>query len=169
MEERKHDLEMIVAIAKGNNGIGLENKLLWDIKEDMKHFKNVTMGKTVVMGANTFLSIGRLLPGRKNVVLTSNPSKFNVEGLQFASSVEEVLELSKNEDVIIIGGDSIYKQFIDHADVLHVTEVEGNFEADTFFPEIDSNKWACMLSFEGRESTEDLPYTFNLYERIDRY
>lgn len=158
-------IELIVA-KSSNNVIGKNNELIWDIPEDRTHFKNVTMGKTIVMGRNTYESIGRPLPGRKNVIITSDPSKINDERLSFVSSVEEVLELAKVEEVVIIGGDSVYKQFLPYCDILHVTEIDKDFEGDTFFPVIDENTWSLKLSVDGKESGKNgICYSFNIYEK----
>lgn len=154
-------LSMIVA--KGKNGvIGNDNKLIWHIPEDLQHFRDTTLGKTVVMGRLTYESIGKPLPGRKNIVLTRDPS-FNVEGLTTVNSLDEVLSMLKTEEeIVIIGGDSVYNQFIEYADTLYVTEVDYNFQGDTFFPEI-SDEWKLVDSEEGKKSGEKYVYYFKKY------
>lgn len=152
-------------VAKDINGvIGKDNKLIWRIPEDLRHFKNKTLGKTIVMGRKTYESIGRPLPGRRNIVMTKDNS-FNVSGVDVVNSVDEVLALlNTNDEVVIIGGDSVYKQFMEHADILYVTEIDHKFEGDTFFPEI-TEEWELVDSAEGKESGDKYKYYFNKYEK----
>ncbi len=143
-------ITLISAMGK-NNEIGVNNALLWDLPNDMKHFRERTRGKTVVMGRKTFESIGRALPNRKNIILTRDKnydiSKFENTYLSF--SVEDVLDLyaeniklDKNYEMMVIGGSKIYDLFLDHATHLSITFVNGNFlEADSFFPKIDFKKF----------------------------
>lgn len=130
-------ISIISAIARKDRAIGKNNALLWHIPEDFKHFKDLTSGHAVVMGENTFKSIGRPLPNRTNIVLSLTPG-FAAPGCVIVTSIDEALEKTKEveqEEVFIIGGASIYKQFIPLADRLYLTLVEGEYEADTFFPE----------------------------------
>ncbi|OGH85416.1 MAG: hypothetical protein A2493_01695 [Candidatus Magasanikbacteria bacterium RIFOXYC12_FULL_33_11] len=134
-------LSLIAAISE-NNCIGKDNALLWDIPEDMKHFKNVTFGHIVLMGRNTWESIPekfRPLPNRKNIVITRDMNYEVPEGVEIYSSIDEALERYKNENVFIIGGSSIYKQTIEKAEQLFITEVHKVVDGDVFFPEIDKN------------------------------
>lgn len=156
---------MIVAKAK-NNIIGKDNALIWNIPEDLAHFKKITMGKAIVMGSNTYESIGRPLPGRQNVVLTRNPSKYKNQDVKTVSSVQDVLDLSKETQVVIIGGDSVYKTFLEYTDILYVTEIEKEFDGDTYFPTI-SSEWELTSSNEGEKSSENLKYFFKKYEKSD--
>lgn len=141
-------LSIISAIAN-NNEIGKKNGLLWDLPIDMKHFRETTKGHIVVMGQNTFLSIGRPLPNRRNIILTLDKD-FNVAGAEVYNSIESLMEsldnsTDKDEEVFIIGGGQIYRLFIDKADKLYITHVNGEFPlADVFFPEIDPNKWKTI-------------------------
>lgn len=135
----KPRISLISAIARSNRAIGKDNALLWHIPEDFKHFKELTSGHAIVMGENTYRSIGRPLPNRTNIVL-SQTSDFAPEGVVVVRSIKEALERAKaveQEEVFIIGGASIYRQFITMADRLYLTLVEGDYEADTFFPEYD--------------------------------
>lgn len=128
---------MISAIAREDRAIGFKNTLLWHIPEDFKHFKETTSGHAVIMGENTYKSIGRALPNRTNIVLSLD-EHFAPEGCVVVKSIEEALDKAKEaerEEVFIIGGASIYRQFLPYADRLYLTLVEGHFEADTFFPE----------------------------------
>jgi len=129
-------ISMISAIAE-NRAIGKNNQLLWHIPEDFKHFKETTTGHAMIMGQKTFESIGRPLPNRMNIVLT-NDKNFSFDGVVVCYSIPEALKKAEEtgeQEVFIIGGGSIYKQFIDLADKLYLTIIEGNFEADTFFPD----------------------------------
>jgi dihydrofolate reductase len=138
-------ISIISAIGK-NNEIGKKNELLWSLPADMKHFREITSGHTVAMGQKTFESIGRPLPKRRNIVLTKDIS-FKMDGIEIVHSLEEFDDLLKktcelDEEIFIIGGAQIYKLFIDKADKLYITHVDGEFpEADAFFPEISKNKW----------------------------
>jgi dihydrofolate reductase len=141
-------ISLISAIARKDRAIGKDNALLWNIPEDFKHFKELTSGHAIVMGENTYRSIGRPLPNRTNIVL-SQSADFAPEGVVVVRSIEEALAEAKTveqEEVFIIGGASIYRQFIPLADRLYLTLVEGEYEADTFFPEYDG--FARVLSEE---------------------
>lgn len=152
-------LSLIAAIGK-NNELGKKNDLLWSLPVDMKHFRETTRGHTVVMGQKTFESlaqdengnqIGRLLPNRRNIILTLD-KKFGKEGAEIVYSVDETMDLllkttEQNEEVFIIGGGMIYKLFIDLANKLYITYVNESFpEAEIFFPIIDNNKWEKIKS-----------------------
>lgn len=133
----KPRISIISAIAKSDRAIGKDNRLLWHIPEDMRHFRELTTGHAVIMGENTFHSIGKPLPHRANIVLSLDPTR-KIDGCITALSLEEALQKGKDaesEEIFIIGGASIYKQFISLADRLYLTLVEGEYEADTFFPE----------------------------------
>lgn len=126
----------IAAVCK-NRGIGKGNDLLFKIPEDLKHFKSVTKGHAVIMGYNTYLSLGSPLPNRANIVLSPD-KELKIEGCVMASSIEEALtEARKTEknEIFIIGGASIYQQFISLADKLYLTLIDAEPEADTFFPD----------------------------------
>lgn len=153
---------IIVAISK-NNAIGKNNSLLWNIPEDLKHFKNITSGHTILMGRKTFESIGRPLPNRRNIVITRDES-YKYEGIEVATSLIKALDNCKYEDeVFIIGGGEIYKQALPFADKLYVTHIEKEYDADTFFPEISQDIW---IETEKEEHPEnDPPYKFSVYEK----
>jgi len=135
------NISIIVAVGK-NYEIGKDNQLLWHISNDLKHFKSITTGKPVIMGENTWYSLPiKPLPKRRNIVLTKNID-LKIENVELAFSIDEVLKLTKNEEeVFVIGGAMVYKQFIEIAQKLYITHVFKNFEADTWFPEIDCNIW----------------------------
>lgn len=155
-------ITLIAAMGK-NREIGFKNQLLWSIPEDMKHFKNYTMGKTIVMGSNTFSSLNsKPLPGRKNIVITSKDLHCTVA--IHAKNVESALSVEHcYPELVIIGGASIYAQTIDLADKLVITHVDAAFEADTFFPEIDLTQWKKTDIIHGQN--EEYKYQFTEYVR----
>ncbi|MCW1719679.1 type 3 dihydrofolate reductase [Pseudoalteromonas sp. A3] len=127
-------ISMIAAMAN-NRVIGLDNKMPWHLPADLQHFKKVTTGKPVVMGRKTFESIGRPLPGRRNIIITRN-SQYSAQGIETVSTTEAALELVKaEEEVMIIGGGNIYQQFLPSADRLYLTFIDLEVEGDTQFPD----------------------------------
>ena len=132
-------LSLIAAIGH-NNELGKDNHLLWDLPADMKHFRDTTRGHAVIMGRKTHESIGRPLPNRRNIVITRDMN-YAREGVEVVHSIEEALELFKDtdEEVFNIGGAEIYKAGMPFANKLYITHVGSSFEADSFFPEIDSS------------------------------
>lgn len=152
-------ISIVVAISE-NNAIGKDNKLLWHLPNDLKHFKQITSGNTVIMGRKTFDSVGRPLPNRRNIIITRNNKA--IDGCEVVHSIEEALKLCVNEiEVFIVGGAEIYKQSIDITDFIYLTEVHKTFEADTFFPEIDKKKWTEIerKDYEADEKNK-IPYSF---------
>ena len=154
---------MIAAIGK-NNELGKNNSLIWDIKEDLKFFKDTTMGHPVVMGRNTFLSLPKVLPGRKNIVI-SDVDLINNK-IEVYKSIKEFLtnyEKCKDE-LFIIGGASIYKQFIDLSNKLYLTEIDDtDKDADVYFPKFDKRKYKKTIV--GNDSDNKIEYNFVIYER----
>lgn len=141
-------VSIIVAIAE-NGTIGDKNTLLWNIKEDMRHFRTITTGHPVIMGRKTYESIGRPLPKRTNVVITRSDSTF--EGCSVAHSLEEAIEMfPPEEEIFIIGGAQIYAAALPLADKLYLTIVHRNYEGDTSFPQLDMAEWNEI----GREEFE---------------
>jgi dihydrofolate reductase len=126
-----------------NNAIGKNNQLLWHLPADLKFFKNTTMGCPIIMGRKTFESIGRLLPGRKNIIITRNHG-FKYDGADVYHSVEEAIKNCTDEKIFIIGGAEIYKLSIHLLDELYVTKVKHEFEADTFYPEIKNSEFELV-------------------------
>jgi dihydrofolate reductase len=157
-------ISIIVAVSE-DWGIGKDNELLWHISEDLKRFKRLTSGNTVVMGKKTWESLPRRpLPGRKNIVLTDN-SKEIIENALTCYSIEDALsKCSPDEEVFIIGGGSIYRQFMPLADRLYITHVHKKAPADIYFPEIDLNIWKVNEE-EEFVSDEGIPYTYTVYLR----
>ena len=160
-------INLIVAIAE-NNAIGIAGDLLCHLPNDLKHFKEITSGATVVMGKNTFFSLPRRpLPNRRNIVLTTD-TEFAYENTEVAHSIEQLYTLlNDEEEVFIIGGGKVYEQFINAVDKLYVTHIHHTWkDADTFFPEIDPNTWQCV-STQRNEADEKnpYPYTFAVYTK----
>ncbi|MGQ7278944.1 dihydrofolate reductase [Brevibacillus thermoruber] len=157
-------ISMIAAYAR-NRVIGRDGAMPWHLPNDLKHVKEVTTGKTIVMGRKTFESLGRPLPNRRNVVLTRRRD-FAPPGVDVVHSVEEVLALG---DVIIFGGAELYRQFMDVADRLYITEIDMEAEGDTFFPEWDRDAFTLVWKREGTvDERNPVPHTFYLYERKNR-
>lgn len=157
-------ISIIVAVAR-NGVIGDKNSLLWHISEDLRNFKRVTSGHPVVMGRNTYLSLGRPLPGRTNVVVSRTVAQ--IEGCRVVRSLEEAFALfPADEEVFVIGGAQIYAQTLGVADRLYITRVEHDYDGDTSFPEWDRSQWR-MVSAERFERGEKYPYPFAIeeYER----
>lgn len=140
----------IIAVIGKNREIGCNNKLLWDIPEDMERFKRVTIGRTVIMGDKTYESIGYSLPGRENIVVTLDKN-YKAEGCEVKHSLEDVLKNAKEgrEEVFVIGGGQIYKQSLSYADKLYLTIVDDAPQADTYFP--DYSEFKKVLSEEKKE------------------
>ena len=132
----------IVAAIASNNVIGQKNSLPWDIPEDLKRFKQLTSGHTILMGRKTFDSIGRPLPNRTNIVMTKD-TNYQKEGIEIVFDEREALNLIKdlNQEVFIIGGSKIYELFEPWATSLMITRVLKDFEGDAFFPNINWNNW----------------------------
>ena len=132
----------LVAAIASNNVIGKENSLPWNIPEDLKRFKQMTSGHTILMGRKTFDSIGRPLPNRQNIVMTKDEN-FEREGIKVINDFYEALELIKesNEDIFVIGGSKIYELFEPVANSLAITRILKDFEGDAFFPDINWDLW----------------------------
>ena len=155
---QKPTISVICAIAQ-NRAIGKNNQLLWHIPEDFKHFKETTSGHPIIMGQRTYESIGRPLPNRTNIIITDDQS-YQMEGCVIVHSIEEAIEKASAVDpgeIFFIGGGMIYRQAVPIADKLYLTIVEGEFEADTFFPEYtEFTKIVC----EREGSDEKYKYKF---------
>jgi len=167
MTHQKPVLSIIVAIAR-NYAIGLNNELLWHISNDLKRFKQITAGHTIIMGKRTLASLPNgPLPKRRNIILTDSPGE-QFSNCESASSITAALEMVINEkEVFIIGGGSVYAQFLPIADKLYLTMVDKDFEADTFFPEIDFSQWQLIEKTVVEDDPQnDFRYTFETYERL---
>ncbi|WP_297129270.1 dihydrofolate reductase [uncultured Eubacterium sp.] len=135
-------ISMIAAVGK-NLELGKNNDLIWHFKEDMKFFKETTMGHPVIMGRKTFESLPKALPGRKNIVISANP-EYKADGAEVVSSVEEAIKLAEaeNTEAFVIGGGRIYTEFLPYADNLYLTEINAECpDADTYFPEFNKSDY----------------------------
>lgn len=133
-------VSMIAAVGK-NLELGKNNNLIWHFKEDMKFFKDTTMGHTVVMGRKTFESLPKALPGRENIVISSN-AEYQAQGATVVTSVEEALQIADNEEIFVIGGGKIYAEFLPYADKLYLTEIYAECaDADTYFPKFNKSDY----------------------------
>lgn len=158
-------LSLIVAVAK-RNVIGSDNRLLWHMPADLKHFKATTMGCPVIMGRKTFESIGKALPGRTNIVVTRN-EEYIADGCTVANSLQEAVDLCENDqEVFVIGGGEVYKQAIHAADRVYLTRIDAEFDGDTVFPELNFSDWKLTkyVKFHSDEKNK-YDYSFSEYER----
>ena len=162
-------ISLIVAAAS-NNAIGKDGKMPWHLPADMKHFKNITWGLPVVMGRKTFESLGKLLPGRKNIVITRQPG-WNAEGVVKVKNIEDALFVAKETDakeVMVIGGGEIYNSLFEKARRIYLTRVEATPEADTFFPSLRSEEWYLMSQQNHEADVKNAyNYSFQVWERIN--
>ena len=160
-------LALIAAIAQ-NNAIGYENKLLYWLPNDLKHFKELTSGKTIIMGSNTFRSLPKgALPNRRNIVLSRTKTFF--PGTEVFSSLESALNTcNENETVFIIGGGTLYNETIEMADELYITEIEDiPVNYDTFFPLISKDIWKPVsIEVHDKDEKHDYNYKFITYKKI---
>jgi dihydrofolate reductase len=158
-------ISIIVAVSE-DLGIGKNNELLWHIPEDLRRFKRLTYGKTVIMGRRTWESLPRKpLPGRKNVVITDIPHESFNEAVT-AYSIDDALgKCEKEEEIFIIGGGSIYRQFMTLADRLYITHVHKKTPADVYFPKINPKTWKVVEKEEFKTENGLIQYTYLIYER----
>jgi dihydrofolate reductase len=151
-------ISSIAAIAE-NNAIGKNNQLLWRLPADLKHFKVITTGHTVIMGRKTFESVGKPLPNRRNIVVTRSKA-LHIEDVEVVNSIEQAIALcDQDEEVFIVGGAEIYKAAMDITAQIYLTVVHENFEADTYFPQIDPLIWE-ETAIEKHEADEKNPFAY---------
>ena len=166
-DSTKTPIVIVAGMGKDTRAIGKENGLLWHVPEDMKRFKRLSFGHPVIMGRKTFESIGKPLPGRKNIVITRN-NDFAAEGVAVVHSIDAALQESKDfDDVMIIGGASFYQQMLPKVSTLYVTVVHEQFEADAFFPELKSKDWEIIEDIKHEaDGKHAYPFSFITYRRI---
>ncbi len=157
----------LIAAAAERNELGKDNDLVWHLPLDFKRFKKLTSGHCIIMGRKTFESLPGILPKRKHIVITRQ-TNYKAEGVVVVSSLEDAIELAKSEDEspFVIGGGEIYKQSIELADAIELTRVHTNVDADTFFPEIDEQKW--VLTNEEiikKDDKHKFDFSFLTYKR----
>lgn len=161
-------ISMIAAMAH-DRVIGLDNQMPWHLPADLAHFKRVTLGKPVLMGRKTFESIGRPLPGRRNLVISRNPD-YRVEGVEVVDSVEAAMALLTGGDatpeLMVIGGGHLYAQLLPRADRLYLTRIDLAVEGDTRFPAFDDGQWQLVESEpHAADEKNPHPYRFETWQR----
>lgn len=159
----------LVVAAATNHTIGKDGKMPWHLPNDMKHFRNITWGMPVVMGRKTFESLGKALPGRKNIVISRQPG-WKADGTVAVQSIEDALFVAKETDakeVMVIGGGEIYRALFDRAKRIYLTRVEAEPDGDTFFPSLNPGQW-YLTSQKNHEADEKnaFDYSFQIWERI---
>ncbi|MDT0685122.1 dihydrofolate reductase [Autumnicola psychrophila] len=156
----------MVAAAAENDALGKENDLVWHLPDDFKRFKKITSGHHIIMGRKTFESFPKLLPNRTHVIITRKKD-YQPENTIVVNSLEDALQATGNdEEVFVIGGGEIYKLAIEKADKIELTRVHGTFEADTFFPNIDPEKWQISSEeFHPKDERHEYSFTYITYER----
>lgn len=158
-------ITFVVAMSE-NRVIGVDNTLPWKLPADLRHFKHTTMGKPVLMGRKTFQSIGRALPGRRNIVVSRDPG-FEAAGCETVASIDEAMgRVGGEPEVMVIGGASFYAQLLPRAERIHLTLVHAVIEGDAFFPELDPSQWREVSREEhAADERNRYAYSFLLYER----
>ena len=148
-----------------NRVIGFENKMPWYIPGDLAYFKKTTMDKAIVMGRNTFESIGRVLPGRKNIIVSRNPD-YKIEGAEVVTDLVEAIEIASahHEEVMVIGGEQIFRAVLPNADRLYITFIQQSFEGDTYFPPYGDD-WVLVETTEDMKTPDGITYAYLVYER----
>jgi len=157
----------LIAAASENNVLGKDNRLIWHISDDLKRFKKLTLGHSIIMGRKTFESMPKALPNRNNIVLTRN-NNYRAKNAIIAHDLKEAIELTGGDsNPYIIGGGEIYNLFLPIANRIELTRVHDIFDGDAFFPEIDLNKWELFCS-EKHFSTQDSIYNYSYltYKKI---
>ena len=161
-------IKLICAVSK-NNVIGNNNKLPWNISEDLKRFRELTSENIIVMGRKTYDSIGRPLPKRENLVLSKN-KKLKIENAKVFNTPQEILDFyhkrEEEKDLFIIGGNYIYELFIEYCDYLLITFVDKEYTGDAFFPKIDWSEWELTNEERKSDDQENLTYYFRDYKKI---
>lgn len=167
-------MKLALIVAQGlNRVIGHQNRLPWYLPEDLKYFKQVTLGKPVIMGRKTYESIGKPLPGRTNIVITRD-AQWSAPGVKVVASLQAAIELGEAQalidgvdEAIVMGGAQIYEQALPLVDRLYLTQVEASPEGDAFFPPLDMTQWSELArnSFPGGETPGRYPYSFIVLDR----
>lgn len=156
----------LIAALSSNRVIGVDNRMPWHLSADLKRFKSITWGKPILMGRKTHESIGRPLPGRLNIILTGDPG-YRAVGCSVAHSLEEAMALAGDADeLMIIGGASLYERFLPEADCLYLTLIEREFEGDTYFPAFSQENWRELEGMTVHDDPSvDFAYRFVVLER----
>ena len=159
-DSRKGSISIVAAVQK-DRGLGYKNKLLWRIPNDLKRFKKLTTGHTIIMGSKTYDSMGKPLPNRKNIVLSRN-TNLKIKGVSVAHSLKEAILLSDEGEIFVIGGAEIYELALPFANKLHLTLINENKEADAFFPDYSSFTKKTLIETREHDGVE---YSFVDFER----
>lgn len=159
-------LSIIVAKAK-NNIIGKDNKMLWKLPDDLKRFKERTTGHTIIMGRKKFESLEQVLPNKKHVIFSQNPDfEVNYPNVEIVHSMLQIQEYIENEEEnFVIGGAMIYNLLMPYVSKMYVTEIDKEFDGDTFFPRIDSEKWKEVSREAGPDDFNNFKYEYVIYEK----
>lgn len=160
----------LVAAASDNNVIGKDNWMPWDLPAELKHFRDYTRGKTVIMGRKTYDSVGRPMPNRHNIVV-SRQEGLEIPGVDVVPSIEDAIDLAREDDlpeVCVIGGEQIYRLAMDYATVIQLSRIHTTIEGgEAFFPEISMDEWKEVSRVEHPADAENaIPYTMLVYERV---
>jgi dihydrofolate reductase len=155
-------ISIIAAIDK-NGVIGKDNHLPWNINDDLKHFRELTIGHPVVMGRKTWMSIGKPLDGRINIILTHD-SSFSIPGCITVNSVQQVVNDFPDQDIFVIGGAELFRQFIPSAGRIFLTRINHEFSGDTYFPHVNWDHW-LLISYERKQTEDGYDLSFETWER----
>ena len=163
----KKSITIIVAAAE-NNAIGKDNDLIWSLPNDLKRFKKLTSGHSIIMGRKTFDSFPGLLPNRKHIVISRNKNIYFSDEVTVVNNFEDAIrETGDDENPFIIGGGQIYKLAMDLGDKIELTRVHEEFKADTFFPKIDEDKWKLIHEeFNEKDERHQFSFTYKTYIKI---
>lgn len=158
-------ISAMVAVGE-NNVIGKDNDLPWRLPNDWAYLRRITMGHSIILGRKNYESIGKPLDGRKNIVLTTNKD-YKAEGCHIAYSIEDALSKCEGEEVFILGGEEIYRQFLPYTQKLYITKIHAPFEGDRFFPAIDYSSWKELSVEKGMKDEKNYyEHYFHIFERI---
>jgi dihydrofolate reductase len=157
---------IIIVARDKRSGIGIQNALPWHLPEDLSHFKKTTSGHAILMGRKTFESIGRPLPNRRNIVITRNPD-WKADGIEICHSLEDAKALVKEQTAYIIGGAEIYRQALDLANKMIITEIDQTFECDAFFPTFSNDAWQ-ETERDAHVSASGIPYAYVTYTKKNK-
>lgn len=157
---------IIIAAAASNNALGKDNRMIWHLPNDFKRFKTLTTGHSIIMGRKTFESLPKILPNRTHLIITRQPDYFQ-ENCIIVHSLEKAIEIcSSQENTFVIGGGEIYQQAMKYANKIELTRVHANFEADTFFPEIDATIWQLENEeFHPKDDKHAYDFTFQTFAK----
>jgi len=159
----------IIAAVGRNRELGKDNRMPWHLPNDLRRFRQITSGHTVIMGRKTFASLPKLLPKRRHIILTRDEGyRVDQPGVEIAHSIPELFSLlGPHETNFVIGGGEIYRQLLPYCDMLYLTVIDGDFEADTYFPDFDRAEWQLIESEHGiTDPANPWPTRYEVYKRI---